>query len=631
MKMQSVGIKNFRTLKDVTIGFDAVTTLIGPNGAGKSTVLRALDWFFNGGKGCELAEKDCSFGAVDEDIEVRVTFSNLTEKDREALGKYAPAEATTFTAWKVRGADGAEVLSANSKSYPPFAEIRSKGSAGEKKTAYNQLRSDDSSLELPTWTNQDAALEAMTAWEASNTDKLVEAPDDLQTNFFGFNSNGKMSGLFDFVLVTGDLRASEEAQDAKASIIGRILERSVDRAAADEEIKKIVDDSRAAQQKVCDEKFSAQLDAIKAQLNEVVASYSPGRSIQVVPAEVELKAPRTTFDVSVLDGATETSVDGQGHGFQRTLLVSALQVLAESAAAATEGVFCLAIEEPELFQHPTQAQAFARVLRSLADNPDKRIQVVYATHSPFFIEARHFDQIRRLTRSEGEPPVVAVHSSTVDNVKSRLEDVVASEVVDRQLDALTIGQLSSALFASRALVVEGTTESAVFYGVGDRDAPARLESAGVAVVPANGKNSVPLAHAVLTSLGIPTYAVFDADSGFEARAHANGKTQDKIDEERASHVAANKKLVKYFKLTDEEFPAQTVGDTVAVFGDHLEAFLESEWPEWAVSCAAVETAAGVSLKKNQLAYRTATAGAEGAIPEMLVQILKKVVSEKFCK
>ena len=48
MKIQSVRIKNFRALKDVTIPFDSVTTFIGPNGAGKSTVLRALDWFFNG-------------------------------------------------------------------------------------------------------------------------------------------------------------------------------------------------------------------------------------------------------------------------------------------------------------------------------------------------------------------------------------------------------------------------------------------------------------------------------------------------------------------------------------------------------------------------------------------------------
>lgn len=77
MKIQSVRIKNFRTLKDVTIPFDSVTTFIGPNGAGKSTVLRALDWFFNGKPG-SLTEKDCSFGATDEEIEVQVAFADLT-------------------------------------------------------------------------------------------------------------------------------------------------------------------------------------------------------------------------------------------------------------------------------------------------------------------------------------------------------------------------------------------------------------------------------------------------------------------------------------------------------------------------------------------------------------------------
>lgn len=624
MKIQSVGIKNFRSLKDVNIVFDSVTTLIGPNGAGKSTVLRALDWFFNGGKGCELTDKDCSFGDIGEEIEVRVTFSDLTERDREALGKYAPEGATTFTAWKKRYSDGSEMLSANLKSYPPFAKIRSKNTAGEKKTEYNLLRSEDTSLGLPSWTNTDAALDAMQAWEASNTDKLVEAPNNLQTNFFGFNSNGKMSGLFDFVLVTADLRAGEEAQDAKASIIGRILERSIDRTVADEEIKKIVEESRKAQQKVCDEKFGAQLDEIKTHLNQVVSSYSPGRSVCVVPAEVELKAPKTTFNLSILDGLTETSVGGQGHGFQRTLLISALQVLAESIAVATEGVFCLAIEEPELFQHPTQAQAFARVLRTLAEDPSKRIQVCYATHSPYFIEARHFNQIRRLTRSTTVPPIVSVHSSTVAEVKRRLDGIQDPDSIDRQLDSLTVGQLSTALFSSMALVVEGTTESAVFYGIGDRVVPAKYESAGVAVVPANGKSSIPLTHAILKSIGIPCYAVFDADSGFEARAKQNGKSQEKINKERTDHITANKKLLKYFGLDEVDFPAQKVEQSVAIFGDHLEAFLNLEWPEWTASCSALEEAAGISLKKNQLAYRSATAKAEGDIPVMLSQIMRKL-------
>jgi putative ATP-dependent endonuclease of OLD family len=622
MKIKSVRIENFRSLKDVTIPFDFVTTFIGPNGAGKSTVLRALDWFFNGKPG-SLTEKDCSFGATDKDIEVQVTFADLTDTDRHALGKYAPDGVATFTAWRLRSPDGSDVLSANAKGFPDFNAIKAASGATAKKDMYADLRRSRSDLNLPAANTGAAVEQAMTTWESAHTDQLVDAPESLQTNFFGFNSGGKMSGLFDFVLVTADLRASEESIDGRSSIIGRILERSIDRAAADEEIAKIVEDSRAKQQKVYEEKFKAQLDAMTTKLNEVVASYSPGRAVTVFPSEVELKAPRTTFEVAVCDGTNETDVERQGHGFQRTLLISALQLLAQSGAASAEGVICLAIEEPELFQHPIQAQTFAKVLRSLAENAGKRIQVTYATHSPYFLEARHFDQVRRLTRSIGEPPVVTVHSATVAEVKARLHGVMNAGTVDRQLDGIVTNQLAIALFAHRAFLVEGTTDSSVFYGIGDKTSLGSLEATGVSIVPVGSKTSIPLAHAILTSIGIPVYALFDADVGFEARAVANGKKQDKIDEERVGHVKANHAALRYFGRAEEDFPSATVAEEVAIFEDHLEPFLLANWPEWVTACNEVEAAAGISLKKNQFAYRTATLKAEGAVPEMLMQILAK--------
>ena len=623
MKIQSVRIKNFRALKDVTIPFDSVTTFIGPNGAGKSTVLHALDWFFNGKPG-SLTEKDCSFGEASEDIEVQVTFADLTEKDREALGKYTPEGAATFTAWKRRSADGTDVLSANAKGFPEFNVIKTANGVAAKRELYTNLRTSRPELELPTATTGTAIDQAMTTWEASHTELLVDAPESLQTNFFGFNSGGKMSGLFDFVLVTADLRASEESIDGKSSIIGRILERSVDRAAADQEIAAIVEESRAKQQKVYEEKFQAQLEVLTTQLNEVVSSYSPGRAVTVSPAEVELKAPKTTFEVTVLDGTAETAVERQGHGFQRTILISALQLLAQSGSASADGVICLAIEEPELFQHPIQAQAFAKVLRSLVEDPDKCIQVTYATHSPYFLEARHFDQVRRLTRSSDETPVVSVHYATVADVKAKLGGIVSADVVDRRLDHNVADQLSIALFANLAFLVEGSTESAIFYGIGDRTSHGLLEAAGVSIVSVGSKTSIPLAHAILSAIGVPAYALFDADAGFEVRAKAKNKKQEDIDKERNNHAAENRKLLRYFDIPEEDFPEAVVGDTVAIFEDHLESFLVANWPEWLAACSEIEIATGISLSKNQLAYRTATLKSAGAVPEMLQQILAKV-------
>ncbi|HAT2240387.1 TPA: AAA family ATPase, partial [Citrobacter freundii] len=544
-----------------------------------------------------------------------------------ALGKYTPEGATKFTAWRRHSPDGTDVLSANAKGFPEFNAIKTANSVAAKRELYANLRASRPELELPTATTGTAIEHAMTTWEAAHTEQLVDAPESLQTNFFGFNSSGKMSGLFDFVLVTADLRASEESIDGKSSIIGRILERSVDRASADEEIAKIVEESRTQQQKVYDEKFKAQLDVMTTQLNAVVASYSPGRAVTVSPADVELKAPKTTFEVAVLDGTTETVVERQGHGFQRTILISALQLLAQSGSASADGVICLAIEEPELFQHPIQAQAFAKVLRSLVEDPDKCIQVTYATHSPYFLEARHFDQVRRLTRSSGETPTVTIHFASVDDVKTRLLQIVNADVVERQLDGIVSDQLAVALFAHRAFLVEGTTESSVFHGIGDKISFGALEAAGISIVPVGGKTSIPLVHAILSALGIPVYALFDADRACEARAKAKGKQQNKIDEEIAKNARENRTTLRYFGIAEEDFPDAVVGDTVAIFEDHLESFLVANWTEWLTACSEIEAATGISLSKNQLAYRTATLKAAGAVPEMLQQILAKAKGE----
>ncbi|WP_343724716.1 ATP-dependent nuclease [Herbaspirillum huttiense] len=622
MKIQSVQIKNFRTLVDVAIPFDSVTTFIGPNGAGKSTVLRALDWFFNGKPG-SLSDADCSFGQTQENVEVRVTFGDLSKKDREVLGKYAPTEAATFTAWKSRSPEGVEMLSANAKGLPEFEKIKAASSAGIKKALYAELRNRDPELNLPAANTATAIDQAMMAWEAAHTDRLSDAPEGLQTNFFGFNGEGRMSGLFDFVLVTADLRASEESTDTRSSIISRILERSIDRAAADADIAKIVAESLAKQQAVYAEKFKDKITGITKELNTVIAGYSPGRSVAVSTAEIELKAPRTTFKVAILDGETETQVERQGHGFQRTLLISALQLLAQSGAAATEGVICLAIEEPELFQHPIQAQTFAKVLRALAEDPTKRVQITYATHSPFFIESRRFGQVRRLERRHGEKPSVKIYFASVEDVKNKLKGIVKPHTIDHQLDGIVANQLATALFAHRAFLVEGTTESAVFHGIGDRRNEGSVEAGGTAIVAVGGKSSIPLAHAILSLLGVQVYSLFDADSNFAHRARAKGKSDEDIEQERKSHIAANRNLLRYFDLEEIDFPKQVVTNHVAIFGDHLESYLDENWPEWRVSRDLIESETGMKMDKNQNGYRIATKRAQSDVPAMLINILEK--------
>jgi putative ATP-dependent endonuclease of the OLD family len=200
--------------------------------------------------------------------------------------------------------------------------------------------------------------------------------------------------------------------------------------------------------------FGPQLDAISKELSDAVSVFTRDRSIKISPLHAEAKPPRVQFSVSVLDREAETRVDRQGHGFQRALLIAALKLLAEHGAASErQGVICLAIEEPELFQHPVQARAFASVLRRLAEDSGHKVQVTYATHSPCFIEPTHFDQVRRVSRtapSSAGSRQVTITSVTTQDVIDNLDGFVARETIQKRLDHVCLARLPEALFAGLA-------------------------------------------------------------------------------------------------------------------------------------------------------------------------------------
>jgi predicted ATP-dependent endonuclease of OLD family len=66
MKIQSIQIKNFRSIQQSPVPLTNLNLLVGKNDSGKSNFLRALDLFFNYNKGYALDwERDfCSFAQV---------------------------------------------------------------------------------------------------------------------------------------------------------------------------------------------------------------------------------------------------------------------------------------------------------------------------------------------------------------------------------------------------------------------------------------------------------------------------------------------------------------------------------------------------------------------------------------
>ena len=88
----------------------------------------------------------------------------------------------------------------------------------------------------------------------------------------------------------------------------------------------------------------------------------------------------------------------------------------------------------------------------------------------------------------------------------------------------------------------------------------------------------------------------------------------------------NRRNLRHFGLPEEDLPEKQVGDTVAIFEDHLEALLECEWPQWRTVCVAHEATTGEIISKNHAIYRMVARKVETDPPEQLTKIISKVLA-----
>ncbi|MFI2506694.1 AAA family ATPase [Streptomyces sp. NPDC018972] len=622
MKIKRVRIENFCCLRSLDVSFGSITSLIGPTGVGKSTVLRALDWFFNGEKGGTLSEEDVHSAAETKRIRIEVEFDGLTASDRSALGHYAPDGLETLSIWRT-WENGEDRITGKALAYPPFERIRGGAGSREKTAAYKALREQEPALGLPAVRGWDAAEAEMRSWEARNRDRLAEAEVE-GTHFFGFAGQGLLGKLIDFVFISADLRAYEETDDNKASVVGRILEHAVDRSEAEAQFTAIDEDAQAAREKVHEEIYAPVLTHLSGALSHEVSRFTTGRHVVVTPMTQVPKRTRTAFAVNIRDGAALTPVRRQGHGFQRALIIAALRYLSECRRpeSGTRSL-CLAIEEPELFQHPAQTRVFAQVLRSLVESAEDQTQVMYATHSPVFIDPSDYQQVRRLYRvSGGEHPEVHLRELTEAQLRQSLDGYVEEKTIARRGATRYVKDLAEALFANVTIMVEGVTDEGILLAFAERQG-LNLGADGICVMNAEGKDNMILCHAILTGFGVHCYLVFDADTGPKNQAVPD---TEKKSTRLQDAVKKNENIFHYLGVPTQARPLTVSEASHTVFEDDLETYLRNDWPAWSARCQElIKQGAGYVQGKHVPTYAEAARTANGE-PKVLHSLLENATA-----
>ncbi len=648
MKIDRVAVRGFRCLVDVAMVLDDYVAFIGANGSGKSSVLYALDWFFNGG---QLTESDVH-GHVDGQplpddavVEVTVTLTDLSHRDRERLGQYGRGERAEFRrTWHVR--DNKTKVVGNAKQGPGFAGIRAMTKVGEFRPAYETLRG--SIAELPDLGKQAGKPEieaALAAWEDNpiNANRLVGVSDADANHMFGINGPNVIKECLRFILIpAGTNIAGQIGGSGKGSALGQLIGAVMADASARAQAEWLAENAETIA------KLRSQVrDSVEAstgiqahRINTRLASLVPNASVTLTPEVPDWtpKADPTVTTTVTIDGVAN-DVSRQGHGVQRAVMISMFQALvpdeeltrrlyapvegedegqaeqrlAEALEALPSIVVC--IEEPEIYQHPVRARSFARTLTELSRQSN--VQVIVATHSPYFVRPEQFASLRRFALTCG---VASTAQATVNSVAQQagLEPAKIRSAVERMLPT----EFSEGFFSDAVVLVEGPTDRVVIESIAAL-LGRNLDAQGTSVLEVCSKTSLRMSNAILSALGVPTYVVVDGDALGGARKHPNDTArQADVD---ASHRQATEDVVAWLptsKAVSGALPYRygdptVVTDRFTIWNDDIEEELVA-WVSFASQANACGAPVGTRTNKHQLAYKTAAFGADLAdLPDNL--------------
>ncbi|MGM4931489.1 ATP-dependent nuclease [Tardiphaga sp. 619_E2_N8_5] len=576
MRIKKLEVSNYRALRSSSLSFSETTALIGENNCGKSAFLQAIDLFFASSP--KIKARDFSDDNIAEPIDITLHFMDFTPDDLENFGENlldGKLVVTRRFIWDNSKDSGKFFVSARVN--PDFSECRNEEGKTAKRDLYKALQE---KYDLPKVTNADQIDAVLLAWEEAN-------PEGLQTQklagFKGWTNVaiGKLKQKTDFIFI----RAVEDAEKTQGdknspvrNLIDTIARQAIENSAA---FKEFIEGANAKISELTDPEKVPVLAEVSSRLTSMLSTYYKDSAIKASWQPVtQIQPSFPTASIDVVDNNFTTSIDGVGHGLQRAVILTVLQFMAEHRAtvgasgetfSVPQSDIILAIEEPEIYQHPTKQRLFSKLLKNLAQGFNTstgiRIQIVYVTHSPLMVSIAQCEPIRMVRRVAG-----VINVSEID-LKSCAERsaIVSGRKLEEAWNATQYGaklhtfrsETAEGFFARCVVLVEGVGDKSVleaWYKLADRDP----NSEGIVIVEVGGKNNLDKPIVVFTALGIPCYWIFDNDVS-EAKP-------------KKGHLKANRILQRLAGIKDADCVDAPSGifEKYAAWDNKLEKYVEKK-------------------------------------------------------
>lgn len=609
-----VQIKNFRCIKDLRVDLSNLTAFVGRNGSGKSTTLHALNTFYI--VKANITEDDFFNSDTALPIEITVAYRDLGPQELEEFASFLN-DGSFVVLKKILMINGAidQRYYATKLQIPAIAELRKAKGVTEKRNGWNELVKQGILPDIgPKSVKGDDPNQLMDKYEQLHPELREWIHEEVQLLGPPNIGGGKLDNYTKFVYVPAVRDAADDSAEKRGSPLYQLLDFIVMRRfRARSDVRHLQGEFSNKLKELYDPSKLTEFSELAVDISKTLQLYVPSAQFELRVTEPKLpEIPSPATIAQLIEDEYAGSIDRKGHGLQRALIFSLLQHMAvarpievdpedveaivpveekqlskltsdiENAPTGMDSItsgpdLIIAIEEPELYQHPLRARHLSRILLEMSREkklgPGGRNQIVYTTHSPYFVDLERFDQLRIVRKNKetsDEPPCTGVSSYSLKAAASKM-----AELTGRSPDQFTAASfraraypvmtqtVNEGFFADVVVLVEGDTEAAALLTVANRIGSDWL-SKGVAVIPVEGKTKIDRAAVVFRGLGIPTYIIFDSDG------RHNGT------EKGSKEAQTNRLLLKLCGALEEDFPSSRADTEYACFEDDFEAYCRKE-------------------------------------------------------
>ena len=544
MRLRRFSLTNFKAIRHLELEWDDLLVLIGENNCGKSCVLSALAIFLSGSAIKDPLLFHRHLADEPNAIELIGHFDQLTA---EELEQTAIKGRTNNGEWILKKKYWVAVENVDGEDKSSWKEILFSYSGPE---VFANWPASDTTWAvfgadyLPLIAHIPGATGRTNAGARERLKELVreQRPDLITSGAAAWVANPGGGGnwksnansiLPRSIFIPAVQEATEEALSKDASTYGKLVNLIVENQLSQ---RQEVIELKEAMQRVLDlfcpdpnhpENQAQEIRDLEEKINEGLREVIGGEArIRTEAPDVNsMLLPNTSLVVRDGNFGIDTKVAHQGHGLQRTLVMTLLQILADAqdsgvGTPADRRPVILIVEEPELYMHPQMERRMRDLLYRLAAQPS--FQIACCTHSPVFIDIanRHKAIVRMTKAANGDVSAKQVTTEIFVGPVDEVERQVLTAVSTFSPD------VNELFFASEVVLLEELSALAAFERAAELSGLFTrhpMKRRGVSIIDANGKGSIPAFQKVLNAFDIPYRVLHDEDRSKPAEAAKNAR------------------------------------------------------------------------------------------------------------